>query len=224
MTLTCIHGKFQTTSRKSANVVVSGNSVYVSESSFKKYANYKNFWIFSNDKGSGSTNTNINTSSLNYTRYVATQSSNLNVRSSASTSSSKIGSLAKGTKVNVIEVNGDWSKISSPVSGWVSIQYLSASIVKTPSTINTNKKIISGYKTGTYKVNTNIHVRSGSGTNYKAKTYRQLTSNARAQNRTRGNYYYNGYLKGVTCNVTNVKGNWGKTASGWICLDYCRKK
>lgn len=29
---------------------------------------------------------------------------------------------------------------------------------------------------------------------------------------------------GVTCTVTEVKGNWGKTPSGWICLDYCRKQ
>lgn len=108
------------------------------------------------------------------------------------------------------------------MQGWVSTQYLSASIVRTPSTINTNKKIISGYKTGTYKVNTNIHVRIGAGTNYSYKTYKQLTSNARNQNKRIGNYYYNGYRKGVTCTITQIKGNWGKTASGWICLDYCK--
>lgn len=41
--------KFNTASRKVANVKVDGNSVYVTEQNFKKYANYKNFWIFSND-------------------------------------------------------------------------------------------------------------------------------------------------------------------------------
>ena len=43
------NGKFNTASRKEAGVIVDGNSVYVTEESFKIYANYKNFWIFSND-------------------------------------------------------------------------------------------------------------------------------------------------------------------------------
>lgn len=38
-------GKFTTASRRAANVKVSGNSAFVSESSFKTYANYRNFWI-----------------------------------------------------------------------------------------------------------------------------------------------------------------------------------
>lgn len=44
-------GKFNTASRKVANAIVKGTSVYVSKSNFKKYANYKSFWIYSNDKG-----------------------------------------------------------------------------------------------------------------------------------------------------------------------------
>ena len=215
------HGKFNTASRRNAGVVVSGNSVYVSESSFKKYANYKNFWIFSNDgQSSASTNIGNKTQNVTYARYVATKSSNLNVRNSANLSASKIGSLPKGTQVTVMQVKGDWSKISSPTIGWVSTQYLSASKVTTSTT---TRKTISSYKTGTYKVNTNIHVRTGPGTNYSYKTYKQLTTNARSQNKKCGNYYYNGYKKGVICTVTRIKGNWGKTASGWICLDYCKK-
>lgn len=42
-------GKFSTASRKKANVKLNGNIAEVSEKNFKKYANYKNFWIFSND-------------------------------------------------------------------------------------------------------------------------------------------------------------------------------
>lgn len=45
------NGKFDTASRKNANVKVSGTSAYVTKSNFKKYANYKSFWIYSNDKG-----------------------------------------------------------------------------------------------------------------------------------------------------------------------------
>ena len=107
------NGKFTTASRRNAGVVVSGNSAYVSESSFKNYANYKYFWIFSNDKGNGNTNisNNTNVDPINYTRYVSTQSSNLNVRSGASLNSSIITSLVKGTKVIVTKVDGNWSYI-----------------------------------------------------------------------------------------------------------------
>lgn len=53
------NGKFNTASRKVANVKVDGTSAYVSETNFKKYANYKNFWIFSNDKGNESSNSQV---------------------------------------------------------------------------------------------------------------------------------------------------------------------
>ena len=45
------NGKFTTASRRNANVEVKGTSAYVSKENFKKYANAKSFWIFSNDKG-----------------------------------------------------------------------------------------------------------------------------------------------------------------------------
>ena len=43
------NGKFSTASRKNANVKMKNNIAYVSKNNFKKYANYKNFWVFSND-------------------------------------------------------------------------------------------------------------------------------------------------------------------------------
>ena len=45
------NGKFNTASRRNANVEVKGTSAYVSKENFKRYANAKSFWIFSNDKG-----------------------------------------------------------------------------------------------------------------------------------------------------------------------------
>ena len=154
-------GKFNTASRRNAGVVVSGNSVYVSESSFKEYANYRYFWIFSNDKGSGNPNQNTNnenTTLVNYTRYVATQSSNLNVRDGAW--GKIITSLSKGTAVNVVETDGSWSRITSPVNGWISTSYLSSTspFVETTTAIP---------KSGTVKVNTSLNVRTGPGTNYR---------------------------------------------------------
>lgn len=66
-------------------------------------------------------------------------------------------------------------------------------------------------------------MRYGAGTNYKAKTYKQLTSNARQQNGRLGNSKANGLKKGVITTVTQIKNGFGKTPSGWICLDYCKK-
>ena len=245
-------GKFTTSSRKSAGVVVSGNSAYVTETAFKKYANYKCFWVFSNDQGEGNPNATASTTSssstssssssssksstttttVSYTRYVSTSSKNLNVRTGAGTSYSVKISIAKGTKVTVTKVKGNWSYITSPVKGWVSTQYLSSSKVTTTSSSSssstsksTSTSSSSSYTTGTYKVTASLlNVRTGAGTSYSKKTYSQLTANARKQNKVLGNYYANGYLKGVVCTVTQVKGNWGKTASGWICLDYCIKQ
>jgi uncharacterized protein YraI len=208
-------GKFETASRRQAGVVVSGNSVYVSESSFKNYANYKYFWIYSNDEGQG--NNNTNNSVTNYTRYVATQSANLNVRNAPN--GSVVGSLAKGTQVVVYETSGNWSRIGA--NRWVSTNYLSSSAVTNIATAKTTTK--SGYTTGTYKTTANLNVRTGAGTKYAKKTYKQLTTNARNQNKKLGNAYYNGYKKGVVCTVTKINDNWGYTASGWICLDYCTK-
>lgn len=153
-------GKFTTASRRNAGVVVSGNSAFVTENAFKTYANYRYFWIFSNDKGSGNTNKD-NTTVVNYTRYVATQSSNLNVRATAG--GTIISSLAKGVAVNVVETDGAWSRITSPVNGWVSTGYLSSTQPSTTITTTTSGIPISG----TVRVNTSLNVRTGPGTKYK---------------------------------------------------------
>lgn len=52
------NGKFNTASRRNANVEVKGTSAYVSRANFERYANAKSFWIFSNDKGNEQSNNN----------------------------------------------------------------------------------------------------------------------------------------------------------------------
>ena len=207
-------GKFDVSTRR-GKVVVNGNTVYCSINNFKKYANYKQFFCYKYNPNAVNTNNSTDTqvSTATYIRYVKVNTT-LNVRNSPG--GAKVGSLKNGTEVTVYETNGVWARIGE--SKWVSVAYLSS--------INPGKKTISTqktYTTGKYKVSTNIHVRAGAGTNYKAKTYKQLTQNARYQNKHRGDYYYNGYKKGVICNITKVHGNWGLTKSGWICLDYCNK-
>ncbi len=208
-------GKFDVSTRR-GKVTVSGNTVYCSTYSFKKYANYKQFFCYkyNADKTITTNSTDDKVTTETYTRYVNTKSNNLNVRNKPN--GSIVGSLPKGSKVTVYETSGEWSRIGN--NKWVSTSYLS-SIEPGRKAITIQKK----YTIGKYKVTTNIHVRTGAGTNYRAKTYKQLTANAKYQNKLCGNSYYNGYMKGVVCTVTEVKGEWGKTASGWICLRYCSK-
>lgn len=81
------------------------------------------------------------------------------------------------------------------------------------------------YETGTYTVTADLlNVRTGAGTSYAKKTFKQLTANAQAQIKklNKGNPA-NGLVKGCTCTVSQVKDNWGKIPSGWICLDYCKR-
>ena len=212
-------GKFDTSTRR-GKVTVDGNKVYVSVSNFINYANAKGFFCYEHD-GSATENTG-NVTVSTYKRYVKTSTSvGVNVRTGAGTNYRVVGSLRKGTAVMVAESNGSWSRITSPVSGWVSNFYLSSSPVNSGTTIT-------GYRTGKYKVtrvsrNSVLCVRSGPSTRYSRKTYRQLSANARSQNRANGNYYANGYKNGVVFTVSRVSGNWGLTPSGWVCLDYCSK-
>ena len=176
-------GKFDTSTRR-GKVTVNGNTVYCSIDNFRNYANYKGFFAYKHDGNVQENNGSTTTST--YTRYVSTNSKNLNVRSSPN--GTVISSLKKETAVTVAETNGSWSRITSPISGWVSSSYLSSSY---PGTT------ITGYRTGKYKVtnvskNSVLCVRTGPSTKYSKKTYIQLSANARSQNSRLGNYYTNG--------------------------------
>ena len=128
-------GKYTTASRRDAHITVSGNKFYISEGNFKKYANAKQYWIFSNDNKAKQTSNANNkkpaTTSVSYTRYVATQSQPLNVRSGPGTNYKVVRSLKKGSMVTVTATSGSWSKIGN--NEWVSTSYLSATKVTTSS-------------------------------------------------------------------------------------------
>ncbi len=166
-------GKFDTSTRR-GKVTVDGNKVYVSVSNFINYANAKGFFCYEHD-GTATENTgNVTTST--YTRYVNTNSLNLNVRSGPGTGYSIVGSLRKGTQVTVAETNGSWSRITMPTSGWVSSSYLSSSYVSssTSNTVGQTRKIKACYLysnsnlTGTrysYKANTTVTILSNVSSN-----------------------------------------------------------
>ena len=159
-------GKFDTSTRR-GKATVDGNKVYVSVSNFINYANAKGFFCYEHD-GTATENTgNVTTST--YTRYVNTNSLNLNVRSGAGTNYSIVGSLKKGTTVAVAETNDNWSRIISPVSGWVSSDYLSTTYTNTniSNTVGQTRKIKACYlysnsnltgKVYTYLANTTVTI------------------------------------------------------------------
>lgn len=131
-------GKFNTASRRAANVTVSGNTAYLSSSNLYKYSNAMCYFVFSNDQTSNNkkqdnnNKSNNTTTKVNYVRYVSTQNNSLNVRSGPGTKYSIVGSLSKGTKVNVTAVSNGFSKIGT--NKWVSSSYLSATKVDTTTT------------------------------------------------------------------------------------------
>ena len=77
------------------------------------------------------------------------------------------------------------------------------------------------YAPGNYKVTKAdvLNVRTGAGTKYKKLTYRQLSASAQAKILKLAGKKVNGYVKGMTFTVLEVVGNWGRTPSGWVCLD-----
>lgn len=81
------------------------------------------------------------------------------------------------------------------------------------------------YQQGDYRVTdaSLLNVRAGAGTQYKRKKYAEFTKNARAQIYELVRYKADGYVMGVEFTVYEVRDNWGRTPSGWVCLDYCTK-
>ena len=168
-------GKFNTASRRAANVRVSGNAAYVSETNFKKYSNAVQYWIFSNDAGKGSSAAKPTPSKdVNYTRYVATQSAPLNVRSGAGTNYAVKSTLSKGTKVKVTKTSGTWSYITSPTSGWVSTEYLSAVAPNGSATSSTSYKTTVGAYYRLKKATTLYSKSNLSGTQYQYLAQTQI--------------------------------------------------
>lgn len=206
-------GKFETSTRR-GKVTVDGNTVYCSIDNFREYANYTRFFAYAHD-GNVPTNNTKPVVTNTYTRYVKANGG-LNVRNTPN--GNKVGAIANGTQVTIYSTNGNWSEIGT--NRWVCSNYLTSYIQNETKSVTT--KSSAKYSTGKYKVTANLNVRTGAGTKYSRKSYKQLSSNARLQNRKLGGEY-NGYRKGVVCTVTKIKNNWGYTKSGWICLDYCKK-
>lgn len=88
----------------------------------------------------------------------------------------------------------------------------------------TEKKPKPKYAPGNYRVTkaSVLNVRAGAGTKYKKLKFNQLSASARSKIfRLTGGKKVDGYVEGLSFTVTETAVNWGKTPSGWVCLDYC---
>lgn len=216
------NGKFDVSSRRGL-ATVKGNTVYVSIENFREYANYQKFFCFKNDRTYIKENTTTTTvtdkveSNINKVNYQVKVTANggLNIRSGASTSYSRVGGYVKGSIVTVLAESNNFGKTNL---GWISLAYT------TRHTAVVKNETAQKYTTGTYRVNANVlNVRTGPSTKYKIKSYKQLTANARYQNKKLGNQYTNGLKRGVITTVTKIQNGFGLTPSGWIALGYCTK-
>lgn len=193
------NGKFNTASRRN-KVTVSGNDVYCSVDNFENYANYKHFWIYSNDSGSGNNYIPVQPTPVE-TGYSAgsyeVTASCLRVRAGAGTNYRIVTKLSNGSRQGVDYTQGNWGHLMND-AGWICLDYCrKITVDSTP--------VQSGYGAGSYQVTASaLRVREGHGTNYRIVTK-----------------IYRGSKQGVDYTV----GNWGHLMNnaGWICLDYCRK-
>lgn len=82
-----------------------------------------------------------------------------------------------------------------------------------------------GYTTGNYRVTADLlNVRKGAGTAYAKIKFKNMSANAQAKIKAlNSGKAADGYVKGLAFTAVKVKGEWGKTPSGWVNLKYCEK-
>lgn len=149
------------------------------------------------------------------TTVKVTAKEGLNIRKEPNTECEILGAYVFNTSKDIYEIKGNWGRTND---GWVCLDYTDYN-----KSTTTSNATIKKYTTGRYVVNTEVlTVRKGSGTNYDWLRYSELTANAQAQVYSKCGYKPNGLCAGVVCDVSEVKGNWGRIPSGWICLDYCK--
>ena len=137
--------------------------------------------------------------------------------------------------VEKVKANGDIVTSESAYGGerWRSRTYTKKSdyylapgyefqgFIYIPLTFKVEKKV---YKPGTYTVTSpTLVVRSGAGKHYRKKKWKELSGNARQQIKSLNGIEYDGYVKGVRLDITQVKGIWGRTPSGWVSLNHCER-
>lgn len=145
----------------------------------------------------------------------------LNIRKEPNTECEILGAYVYSTSKDIYEIKNNWGRTND---GWICLDYTDYS-KSTTSITTSNTSTSKKYTTGRYIVNTEVlTVRKGPSTSYDWLRYSELTSNAQSQVYSKCGYKPNGLCAGVVCDVSEVKNNWGRIPSGWICLDYCKKQ
>ena len=160
---------------------------------------------------------------VNYKVKINTPSG-VNIRSSAKvTNDNKVYAIPNGKTVTITKESGGWGYTSyNGYKGWIFLEYTKKVSSGSSSGSSSSKP---SYKVGkTYTLSADhLTVRTGAGKNYKAKSYSELTANAKA------NAYSDGTLKKgtrVTCQAVKNVGSdvWMKIPSGWVAAYYDGKK
>ena len=68
-----------------------------------------------------------------------------------------------------------------------------------------------------------LNVRTGPGLRFEKRTFALLSADAQRKIRRLAGRPVDGYCRDLCFTVTQVEENWGKTPSGWVCLDYCER-
>ncbi|WP_281522332.1 C39 family peptidase [Mogibacterium timidum] len=131
----------------------------------------------------------------------------LNVRGGAGTSYAKIGGLANGTKVTITQISGNWGYAPN-AGGWVCMDYL----VKVGASAGASTNVVAG---GTYTLTMDMRVRTGPGTGFRNKKRSELTTDGKKHARA-GIYAI--LAAGTRVTVLEVRGNWARIPSGWVCI------
>lgn len=124
----------------------------------------------------------------------------LNVRSGPGTNYNINRTVKINEVYTIVEEKDGWGKLKSG-AGWISLAYTTKN-TNSSSTVQSSSNS-SKYVLGLYVVNTTsgLNVRTGPGTNY-------------ARKKT--------YTNGTRFDTFEIKNDWARTPSGWVCLKYCK--
>lgn len=105
--------------------------------------------------------------------------------------------------------------------------YIDPKFTKILNTKGLKFKELKVYKKGRYQItkSSTLNVRSGPGTNYSIVPYEKYTKGTKEQlSKLKGSSFKKNYfVKNMSFNILEIKGNWGRCTSGWVCLDYCTR-
>ena len=140
--------------------------------------------------------------SVNYKVRVNTPSG-VNCRNAPN--GAKVKAYAHGTELTISKEENGWGYTGE---GWVSLQYCN----RIQDSVSQNL--------GTYEViASDLRVSTGPGTNYRRKTYNELTADAKKHD-----YDKDGCLnKGTRVTVKEWKNGFARIPSGWVSGDYLKK-